>query len=110
MPRVIAAYEKNIEALEHQKLVLTEKLQESVRIQCSYERFFEHSMRFLSSFCQLWNSGRFDLQVLVQKLVFSDPVKYCSERGFLNTKYSMPFNVLGVGLRLELGNGAHGVN
>lgn len=109
-PVVLAAYEKKIEKLERDKLALREKLKNPGRTGHSYSELFEHSMQFLASPCKVWHSGRFSLQKIVLRLVFSGPVSYCREKGFLNTNFSMPFNVLGCHDMLRLGNGAAGEN
>lgn len=94
-PRVIAAYENNIEALEKEKFELVEKLQNPGRNGHTFEKLFEHALRFLVSPCKLWETERLDLRKIVLRLVFSDHLHYCPEKGFLNTNLSMPFKVLG---------------
>lgn len=109
-PKVIAAYERNIDELEKRKLILIEKSQNSGRSEHTFDELFEHSMRFLKSPYKLWVSGRLELQRIVLKLVFFEHLTYCRERGFLNTKMSIPFNVLGADSPLVLRNGAAGVD
>ncbi len=109
-PVVLAAYEKKIEKLENDKLALREKLKNPGKTGYSYSELFELSMRFLSSPCKVWNSKRFNLQKIVLRLVFAEPALYCRENGFLNTKFSMPFNMLGGQDMSILGNGAAGEN
>lgn len=107
-PRVIAAYEKNIEALEREKLLIAEKLKNPGRTKYTFDELFEHSMRFLASPCKLWDTGRLDLRKIVLKLVFTEHLHYHPKTGFLNTKLSMPFNVLGGELGLVQSDGAQG--
>ena len=109
-PRLVAAYERNIESLENERLVLLEKLENPGRTEHSFDSLFELSMQFLSSPCKFWHSGKIDLQKMVLRLVFSEPPKYSRENGFLNSKFSLPFNMLGGKPTLCLANGAHGVN
>ncbi|MEM9969242.1 MAG: recombinase family protein [Pseudomonadota bacterium] len=52
-PAVLSAYEKKIEKLEHEKLLLQEKLQNPGKSRHSYSELFELSMRFLSSPCKV---------------------------------------------------------
>lgn len=106
--RVISAYEKNIETLENEKLVLLEKMQNQGKSRYTFLQLFELSMKFLTSPCKIWVSGRLELQRLVLKLVFMEPVSYCHERGFLNSKLSLPINMLGGKNMLGLQNGAAG--
>ena len=105
-PRVIAAYEKNIESLEIDRLVLQEKMENPAKSRHTFSQLFELSMKFLSNPCKIWTSGRLELQRLVLKLVFLEPIPYCRESGFLNPKISLPINALGGGLMLGLQNGA----
>ncbi|WP_424980661.1 hypothetical protein [Leisingera sp. S232] len=53
---------------------------------------------------------RFELRKIVLRLVFTEPVHYSRDNGFLNTKFSMPFNVLGGQNMMKLQNGAAGEN
>ena len=107
---VLSAYEKKIENLQNEKLILQEKLQNPGKSGHSYSELFELSMRFLSSPCKVWNSKQFDLQKIVLRLVFTEPALYCRKNGFLNTKFSIPFNMLGGQNMSILGNGAAGEN
>ncbi|MEM9128180.1 MAG: recombinase family protein [Pseudomonadota bacterium] len=108
--RVIAAYEKSIDDLEKRKLILMEKAENPGRSSHNFDELFEHAMEFLKNPCKLWVSGRLELQRIVLKLVFFEHLTYCRERGFLNTKMSIPFNVLGADSPLVLQNGAAGVD
>ncbi|MEP2758551.1 MAG: hypothetical protein ABJP66_05675 [Hyphomicrobiales bacterium] len=76
---MIAAYERNIDELEQQKLVFEEKASETRNSPYSFEQLFELSMCFLSSPYNIWRSGRFELQRMVLKLTFSQPLDYCRE-------------------------------
>jgi len=105
-PRVISAYENNIDSLEKEKLVLVEKMQNQGKSPYTFSQLFELSMKFLSNPCKIWTSGRFELQRLVLKLVFLEPIQYCREQGFLNTKLSLPINMLGGNYMHGLQNGA----
>ncbi len=94
-PRVIAAYEERIDQLEKQKLVALERAGSEPEKQRTFRGVFEHSLRFLSSPCKIWESGRFDLQRLVLKLAFPGHIQYCRENGFRTPQPSVPFNFLG---------------
>ena len=107
-PSVRTAYEKKIETMERERLVLAEKLQNSGRPKYTFSQLSELSMRFLSSPCKIWRSGRLDFQKTVLRLVFSEPVHYCRKNGFLNTNFSIPFNMLGGQNMPLLQNGAAG--
>ena len=94
-PRVAIALEKRIDELERNQLILREQGAQSGKPRHPKRELFELSLRFLSNPCILWESGRFELQRLVLKLVFPEHLTYCKEQGFLNTKFSLPFKALG---------------
>lgn len=93
-PRVILAIENKMVELEDERLGFLEKSQKKGNSNYSFEDLFELSMKFLLNPCKLWDSGRYELQRMVLKLVFSEHLSYSKEKGFLNTKKSLPFRVL----------------
>ena len=101
--RVVLAYEKRIEELERDKLVFREKAAQTGKPQYTYDKLFELSLKFLSSPCKLWDSGRFELQRLVLKLAFSEHLAYSRAEGFRTPKTTLPFKVLGGFLSQENG-------
>ena len=92
---VINAYEKKIEKLDHQKLVLAEKLQKTGKPKHTFEQMFEHSLQFLANPCKLWDSGDLALRKIVLRLGFSERIPYDRKTKSLNPKKSLPFNILG---------------
>ena len=104
----LSAYEKKIEEAEMQRIELVEKLENPSRRDNSFEHLFELAMQFVAKPCKLWASGRLDLRQIVLRLVFSDYLVYCREKGFLNSNLSMPFNILRGNLGMVLQNGAAG--
>ena len=94
-PRVIARLESRVEELEREKLVLEEKLHHAGQPLKPFDEMFELSVRFLSSLCDTWDSGRFDAQRLVLKLVFPGHLAYCQNGGFRTPKTTFPFSMLG---------------
>ncbi len=93
--RVIEAYEKKIEELEREKLLLREKADEISTPRFTFDELFEHSLKFLSNPCRIWDSGRFELQRMVLKLVFLDHLQYDRNKGFRTPKTTLPFKALG---------------
>ena len=105
---VINAYEKKITQLEKKRHIALEKSTQSGskedtrcptgnsqgEMPTGFERLFELSFQFLANPCKIWESGRLDLQRLVLKLVFLEHLPYAKGEGFLNSKKSLPFNVL----------------
>ncbi|PCI44308.1 MAG: hypothetical protein COB49_11265 [Alphaproteobacteria bacterium] len=51
-------------------------------------------MNFLSNPHKIWCSGKFNLQRIVLKLAFSEPLVYCRETGYRTPKTALPFKVL----------------
>ena len=94
-PRVIAAYETNIEKLEREKLVYEEKARAKPQTRYGFDELFELSIRFLASPCKIWDSGRIEMQRLVLKLTFSEHLHYCRETGFRTPQTTVPFSFLG---------------
>ncbi len=91
---VIKAYEKKIEKLERAKLVLEEKAANCTATSGRFEKVFELASAVLSSPCNLWHSGRIDLQKLVLKLVFGERIAYRRNEGFRTPILTLPFRAL----------------
>ena len=94
-PRVISAFEKRIEKLERDKLVLQEKQANLGKPATDFGELLELSMRFLTNPCNIWKSGKIELQRLVLKLAFPEHLQYSREIGFRTPKITFPFKVLG---------------
>lgn len=94
-PSVIAAYEKRIAQLEQEKLIVAERAASVQVPPLPFDKMFELAMRFLAKPCKLWESGRIDLQRLVLRLTFTDPIPYCRDSGFRTPELSIPFKTLG---------------
>ncbi len=92
--RVISALENKIDDLERKKMVIREKLENTRQIQPTFEESLELSLRFLSNPQRIWRSGIFNLQRLMLKLVFREPLHYSSDGGYRTPKTSLPFNML----------------
>lgn len=79
-------YEKHIEKTERQKLVLDEKLGNSVKTLHPFEKMFELAMGFLSNPCKIWESDRLEDERTVLKLTFSERLAYCRKTEFQTPK------------------------
>lgn len=88
---IINAYEQKIEVLEKKRKIAAENSRQKPKKSNTFEELFELSFQFLSSLCKIWESGRYDLQKLVLKLVFLDRLPYSKESGCLNTKKIITF-------------------
>lgn len=91
---VISAYEDRISKLENDKLIMQEKIKNSGKPLHTFEQMFELSMKFLSSPCKIWDSGKLELQRIVLKLAFADRLAYCRKNGFRTPQVSEPFSFL----------------
>lgn len=89
------AFERKIEGLERDKLVIEEKLAAKPGPKRSFDKMFELAMNFLASPWKLWESDRIEDKRTVLKLAFSERLAYCRKTGFRTPKTSMPFNMLG---------------
>ena len=94
-PTVITAYEKRLDKLEREKLILDEKLKDSGPKQGTFEQLFEHAMEFLSNPWILWESGNLTLRRTVLRLAFAERISYSRTEGLRTPKTTLPFKVLG---------------
>ena len=94
-PTVIAAYEKRIQKLERDKLVMTEKIATIGKPVREFEETFRTAMDFLASPWKLWKSDRLEDKRAVLKLVFADHLAYVRNEGFRTAETTLPFRLLG---------------
>ena len=92
---VIAAYEKKIEKLEREKLVLAEKLANLEPPTGRFEQTFELAWAFLSNPWKIWDFDNLTLRRTVLKLAFSKPLTYDRNEGYRTPITSLPFKALG---------------
>ncbi|MFC6199191.1 recombinase family protein [Ponticaulis profundi] len=91
---VINAYERRIESLEKEKLLLSEKLSQQPQKDRPFEEMFELTMRFLSSPYNLWKKGDYIARQTVLRLVLSSPLAYDRKSGFRTPDISNIFRGL----------------
>ena len=89
------AYERRIEKLEKERLLMEEKLENGLDPNTSQGQILELSLKFLSNPCKLWESGNLILQKLVLRLAFAEHLSYCKNEGYRTPKTNLPFKVLG---------------
>ena len=92
--RVIAAYEKRIESLETQKLVLAERAQITAVPRRSFEEMFELTLKFLANPYTVWKNGNLKEKKMVLRLVLTDRLSYCRKTGLRTPIKSSVFNIL----------------
>ncbi|GLO72457.1 hypothetical protein MACH17_39740 [Phaeobacter inhibens] len=93
-PTLITAYEKRIEKMEREKLILDEKLQNQGKPMHTFEQMFEHALKFLSNPWKLWKSGNLIAQRTVLRLAFADKISFARNEGLRTPKTTLPFKVL----------------
>ena len=93
--RVIKAYEKQITALDDEKLRLNAIAADAGRPRSTFEGSFRTAWAFLSNPWKLWASGILDHQRLVLRLAFSGPLRYCRNEGFRTAAIAEPLRLLG---------------
>lgn len=73
---VVGAYEKRVEKLEREKLVLAEKAVQSVPPQGRLEEVIELALTFLANPWNIYEKGSFALKRTVLRLAFVEPLRY----------------------------------
>ena len=92
---VISAYEKRIEKLEREKLVLNEKSAKKAKPARSFAEMFELSLEFIANPWKLWESGHLTLKKTVLRLAFSEQIAYSRNTGLRTPQVSVPFKFFG---------------
>lgn len=93
-PRVITAYEQQIEKLEGQKIELQEKVKNCGRPVQDFEEAFQTPLEFLANPHRLWTSDNPEDRRLVLRMVFATKLPYGKECGFQTPETTRPFAVL----------------
>ncbi|MBN7787453.1 recombinase zinc beta ribbon domain-containing protein [Ponticoccus gilvus] len=93
-PTVIAAFERRVEDLERERLLLEEKQARPQAPRLSFEQVFELAMGFLSSPWKIYESGSFALKRMALKLAFKGPITYDRETGVRTTQPADIFRFL----------------
>lgn len=94
-PSVVAAYEKRISKLEKEKLMMTEKMNQSGKAQRPFDELFELALSALANPLALWHSPRLEDKKTLIKLSFEERLVYCRNGGFRTPKTTLPFKALG---------------
>ncbi len=91
---VVAAYEKRIQKMEDQKVVLEEKIINCGRTIPDFDIHSRTARQFLRNPYKLWASEQLEHRRALLKLAFEGKLQYDREEGFLNPEFSLPFKVL----------------
>ena len=92
---VIRAFEKRIDKLEKQKIVLMEKASKPLPEAKSKRECMELSLKFLSNPWNIYKNGNHAVKQTVLRLAFAEPLTYCPKEAYGTPKTSFPFKVLG---------------
>jgi site-specific DNA recombinase len=109
---VMAAFERKIETLEKEKLILAEKMKMSGKKRRPFEEIIELTLNFLSNPCNLWKNGNATHRRTLLRLVFSEPLQWERKQGYrtpqkarfyrLCERFSEPVSVMVPRGRIEL--------
>lgn len=91
---IIDTYEKKIAELERNKLLATEKLEQTSIKNNTKGKSLELSLQILENPKKLWGSGNLMLQKTLLRLAFTDRLTYCRKDGYRTPKMSIPFKAL----------------
>lgn len=91
---VIGAYERKIDELERQKLVLAEKRARCGTAIKGYDESFPTALEFLSNPWNLWEKGAFEDKRIVLKLTLASHLEYDWDEGVRTPEITLPFKVL----------------
>ena len=94
-PTVIAAFEKRIEELERQKLLLDEKGAQLLAPKRSFAEVIEPALGFFSNPWNLYQNGSFAVKRLVLKAAFKGPLAYDQKTGHRTAQPTDIFQIFG---------------
>jgi site-specific DNA recombinase len=93
-PSVIGLYEKRIEQLERDKVVLKERALKTELPQERFEDCMELAIGFVSNPWNSYQNGGFPQRLPVLKLAFAEPLRYGLNGAYGTPKFSFPFRCL----------------
>lgn len=88
---LVRAYEKRVEEIDAQKIILREKIERGIQSRGSFQETFRTSLNFLENPQKLWVSGDLIAQKTVLKLAFDEKLRYRKNEGFRTALTSRPF-------------------
>ncbi len=91
---VVGAYEARIDKLEREKLVLSERLENTVPPSGRLEECMELALRFLSNPWNIYKNGDFVLRQTVLRLAFLKPLRYDQNGMYGTPEFAFPFKAL----------------
>lgn len=92
---VVSAYEKRIETMEKQKLILQEKIEQKAQPVHSFEDSLRTAFLILSNPLKIWLEGQFEQKRLLLKMAFTGRLIYDRNKGFRTAPKALLFSLLG---------------
>jgi len=92
---VVARFEREVDKLEMEKLVLDEKAALCGTVARDYDETFRTAFDFIANPSNLWTNGTFDDKRIVLNLTLGSHLKYDWNEGVRTAELSLPFMVLG---------------
>ena len=93
--RIAAAYEDEIKKLDQKRVGFIDLAAQKPRPVERFEDVYRTACAFLANPCKIWDSGVFELQRLVLKLVFPGRLSYCRNTGYRTAPIAEPLRLLG---------------
>ncbi len=91
---VITAYEKRIQSLESDKMLLKVKIAMRATPRTPFEVLLRTALHFLASPLKLWRSDKIQDKKTVLKLTFAKRLAYARQGGFRTAEPSLPFQII----------------
>lgn len=92
--RVIETYERRINELESEKLILADKAKNAGKPKRPFEEMFELALGFLANPCKVWEKGDYSERQTVIRLCLTDRLVYDRDLGVQTPKFSNIFNIM----------------
>ncbi|MDT0499313.1 hypothetical protein RM530_18390 [Algiphilus sp. W345] len=91
---VLAALERKVTKLEHDKVALHEKIMQVGKPLRPFNEALQTALALLASPWKLWESGALAEQRTLMKLAFTERLRYLRGEGFQTTSTALPFKAL----------------
>ncbi|MBP5856688.1 recombinase family protein [Marivibrio halodurans] len=93
-PAVISAYEKQIAALDRRRLFLEDTAKNASPMQGKFDDLYRTACTVLANPHKLWASGRYELQRIVLRMLFTERIAYCRNEGYRTAPISEPLRLV----------------
>lgn len=91
---VMAAFEKRIEKLENEKLILEEKIEQIKKPRVSFDESLRTALLFLKNPWKLWSFGAYEHKRTLLQLAFSSRLSWSRNGGLRTANLALPFRAL----------------